>query len=145
MESLELIGVRVSVNQVTCSSTATSTSTECGAQSRQPPYVTDRELFAVVKELKYAKSHEWVRVDGDVATIGISDFAQACPQQCRANPPPPQRSHSGSCRTCFLCQLLMPIRVQPCQCPCAAIAGTRGSLLWLKRCPNLNVCESGSS
>ena len=28
------------------------------------------------KNLKYAKSHEWVLVDGDVATIGISDFAQ---------------------------------------------------------------------
>jgi glycine cleavage system H protein len=26
--------------------------------------------------LKYAKTHEWVRIDGDVATIGISDFAQ---------------------------------------------------------------------
>lgn len=25
--------------------------------------------------LKYAASHEWVRVEGDVATIGISDFA----------------------------------------------------------------------
>jgi glycine cleavage system H protein len=27
-------------------------------------------------DLKYAKSHEWVRVSGDVATIGISDHAQ---------------------------------------------------------------------
>lgn len=27
-------------------------------------------------DLKYAKSHEWVRVDGDVATIGITDHAQ---------------------------------------------------------------------
>ncbi len=27
-------------------------------------------------DLKYAKEHEWVRVDGDTATIGISDFAQ---------------------------------------------------------------------
>lgn len=26
--------------------------------------------------LRYDKEHEWVRVDGDVATIGISDFAQ---------------------------------------------------------------------
>lgn len=25
--------------------------------------------------LKYAKTHEWVSVDGDVATIGITDFA----------------------------------------------------------------------
>ena len=27
-------------------------------------------------ELQYAKSHEWVRMDGDIAVIGISDFAQ---------------------------------------------------------------------
>jgi glycine cleavage system H protein len=25
---------------------------------------------------KYAKSHEWVRVEGDVAVIGVSDYAQ---------------------------------------------------------------------
>lgn len=27
-------------------------------------------------DLKYTKNDEWVRVDGDVATIGISDYAQ---------------------------------------------------------------------
>jgi glycine cleavage system H protein len=27
-------------------------------------------------ELKYAKSHEWVRLEGDTATIGITDHAQ---------------------------------------------------------------------
>ena len=26
--------------------------------------------------LKYSKEHEWVRVEGDVAVIGITDFAQ---------------------------------------------------------------------
>ena len=26
--------------------------------------------------LKYSKDHEWVRVDGDVATVGISNYAQ---------------------------------------------------------------------
>lgn len=25
--------------------------------------------------LRYAKTHEWVRVEGDVATVGITDFA----------------------------------------------------------------------
>jgi glycine cleavage system H protein len=30
-----------------------------------------------VAERKYAKSHEWIVRDGDTATIGISDFAQA--------------------------------------------------------------------
>lgn len=28
------------------------------------------------EELKYTKDHEWVRVDGDIAYIGITDFAQ---------------------------------------------------------------------
>ena len=27
-------------------------------------------------DLKYSKSHEWVKMDGDVAVVGISDFAQ---------------------------------------------------------------------
>ena len=31
----------------------------------------------VPTDLKYAKSHEWVRVSGDTATIGITDHAQA--------------------------------------------------------------------
>ena len=26
--------------------------------------------------LKYTKDHEWVSIDGDIATIGITDFAQ---------------------------------------------------------------------
>ncbi|MCB0734645.1 MAG: glycine cleavage system protein GcvH [Bacteroidetes bacterium] len=29
------------------------------------------------ENLKYTKDHEWVSVDGDVATIGITDFAQS--------------------------------------------------------------------
>lgn len=28
-------------------------------------------------ELKYTKEHEWIRIDGDIATIGITDFAQS--------------------------------------------------------------------
>lgn len=30
----------------------------------------------VPSELRYAKSHEWVRVEGDTAVVGISDHAQ---------------------------------------------------------------------
>lgn len=30
----------------------------------------------VPAELKYTKSHEWVSVDGDIATVGITDHAQ---------------------------------------------------------------------
>lgn len=29
------------------------------------------------EELKYTKEHEWVRVEGDVATVGVTDFAQS--------------------------------------------------------------------
>ena len=30
----------------------------------------------VPKNLKYTNDHEWVKVDGEIATIGITDFAQ---------------------------------------------------------------------
>lgn len=30
----------------------------------------------VPKDLKYSSDHEWVRVDGDKAYVGITDFAQ---------------------------------------------------------------------
>jgi glycine cleavage system H protein len=30
----------------------------------------------IPSDLKYAKTHEWVRVTGDVATVGITDHAQ---------------------------------------------------------------------
>ena len=30
----------------------------------------------IPENLRYSKDHEWVKVDGDVATIGITDYAQ---------------------------------------------------------------------
>ncbi|NJB36228.1 MULTISPECIES: glycine cleavage system protein GcvH [Flavobacteriaceae] len=30
----------------------------------------------IPSELKYTKDHEWVKIDGDTATVGITDFAQ---------------------------------------------------------------------
>ena len=33
-------------------------------------------MSKVLDDRKYSDSHEWVKVDGDVATIGISDYAQ---------------------------------------------------------------------
>jgi len=30
----------------------------------------------IKEELRYTKEHEWLRVEGSVATIGITDFAQ---------------------------------------------------------------------
>jgi len=29
------------------------------------------------KELKYTKEHEWIKVDNETATVGITDFAQS--------------------------------------------------------------------
>jgi len=31
----------------------------------------------IPETLKYTKDHEWVSLDGDVATVGITDFAQS--------------------------------------------------------------------
>lgn len=33
-------------------------------------------IMNIPEGLKYSKEHEWVRLEGDVATVGISDFAQ---------------------------------------------------------------------
>lgn len=46
----------------------------------------DCGLAAVVDGLYYSKDHEWVRVEGDSATVGITDFAQAS-----SNTPPHER------------------------------------------------------
>jgi glycine cleavage system H protein len=31
----------------------------------------------IPSELKYTKDHEWVKIDGDIAVVGITDFAQS--------------------------------------------------------------------
>ncbi|MBR9830765.1 glycine cleavage system protein GcvH [Acidiluteibacter ferrifornacis] len=31
----------------------------------------------VPSELKYTKEHEWIKIDGDIATVGITDYAQS--------------------------------------------------------------------
>ncbi|SNS97587.1 glycine cleavage system H protein [Ekhidna lutea] len=30
----------------------------------------------IPSDLQYTKDHEWVKIDGDVATVGVTDFAQ---------------------------------------------------------------------
>lgn len=30
----------------------------------------------IPEELKYTKDHEWIKIDGDIVTIGITEFAQ---------------------------------------------------------------------
>ena len=34
-------------------------------------------MSKIIEGILYSESHEWVKVDGDVAIIGVSDFAQA--------------------------------------------------------------------
>ncbi len=34
-------------------------------------------MSKILDELLYSESHEWVKVDGNIAIIGVSDFAQA--------------------------------------------------------------------
>lgn len=33
-------------------------------------------MSKVLAELLYADSHEWVKIDGEIATVGITDYAQ---------------------------------------------------------------------
>src|SRR4051812_49736958 len=36
----------------------------------------ERSAMAYPSDLKYTKDHEWIRISGDTAEIGITDFAQ---------------------------------------------------------------------
>lgn len=69
---------------------------------------------AVVDGLKYAKDHEWVKVEGDVATVGITDHAQVGVRgpSCRV------RRHPLAAACCHWARsawhLTPPLRVHPC-------------------------------
>ncbi len=39
--------------------------------------VTNIHKMNIPSDLKYTKDHEWVRIEGDTATVGITDFAQS--------------------------------------------------------------------
>ena len=32
--------------------------------------------MSIPADLKYTKDHEWIKFDGEIATVGITDFAQ---------------------------------------------------------------------
>lgn len=34
-----------------------------------------QEIMNIPEELKYTKDHEWIRVEGDIAVVGITEFA----------------------------------------------------------------------
>jgi len=38
---------------------------------------SNRNRMNIPGNLKYTKDHEWISVDGDIATVGITDFAQS--------------------------------------------------------------------
>jgi glycine cleavage system H protein len=38
--------------------------------------ITDRRQMMYPNDYRYSKDHEWVKVEGDTATIGITEFAQ---------------------------------------------------------------------
>lgn len=46
------------------------------AQNLSPAFSLSRCFSTVLEGLKYASSHEWVKHEGSVATIGITDHAQ---------------------------------------------------------------------
>ncbi|XP_058085830.1 glycine cleavage system H protein, mitochondrial [Magnolia sinica] len=59
------------------SSTANALRIASGARtSLSPTFSLSRCFSTVLDGLKYASSHEWVKHDGSVATIGITDHAQ---------------------------------------------------------------------
>lgn len=33
-------------------------------------------IMNIPQSLKYTEDHEWIKIDGDIATVGITDFAQ---------------------------------------------------------------------
>src|ERR1700736_1803061 len=48
-----------------CRSSPIATSAERKRPMAKPP-----------SDIRYTKEHEWVRMDGDIATVGITDYAQ---------------------------------------------------------------------
>ena len=44
--------------------------------SQTPRRIRSGAVTSIPDDLRYTAEHEWVRVDGDVARIGITDFAQ---------------------------------------------------------------------
>ena len=39
-------------------------------------HLEKNKFMNIPQELKYTKDHEWVKIDGNIATVGVTDFAQ---------------------------------------------------------------------
>jgi glycine cleavage system H protein len=48
-----------------------------GVQKTGHPAEPWGSIMNIPSELKYSKDHEWCRVEGDIAVVGITDFAQS--------------------------------------------------------------------
>ncbi len=44
---------------------------------------TKKNSGAIPPDLRYAATHEWIRVEGSVGTVGITDHAQDCMREAR--------------------------------------------------------------
>lgn len=49
---------------------------EFAQQKKYFTFAQNTNRMNVPDNLKYTKDHEWVRVEGDIAVVGITDFAQ---------------------------------------------------------------------
>ncbi|XP_018459512.2 glycine cleavage system H protein 2, mitochondrial, partial [Raphanus sativus] len=93
--SSSIIIIRRSVSALTLSTSLSVTVVFCALRSPRTKKMAARFLWAsraashlrisiaqrgfssvVLKDLKYAESHEWVKIDGNKATFGITDHAQ---------------------------------------------------------------------
>jgi glycine cleavage system H protein len=48
----------------------------CARADAVRPYTKEADPMEFPEELKYTEEHEWVMVEGDLAIVGITDFAQ---------------------------------------------------------------------
>ncbi|OAY29755.1 glycine cleavage system H protein, mitochondrial [Manihot esculenta] len=62
--------------RIWASSTANALRISVASKAQLSPYSLSRCFSTVLDGLKYATSHEWVKHEGSVATIGITDHAQ---------------------------------------------------------------------
>ncbi|QDZ25769.1 glycine cleavage system H protein [Chloropicon primus] len=81
LQTTGLSKLAASYGTASLASEATSLKTLAGKSQAplrvQVPFAASRDFATVVDGLKYAESHEWVKMDGGTATVGITDFAQS--------------------------------------------------------------------
>ncbi len=71
------VGAMRGLSSLATAQSATVAPAKPTAGAFAPAVAMTRGFATVVDGLRYAESHEWVKVEGDTATIGITDFAQS--------------------------------------------------------------------